>query len=65
MHDHGHERTGRIIKNIVRTAQSLSRSQGVPLSERHLNVVIKANEEFVRDYKEADEEGIYEVHGEG
>ncbi|GAA5961988.1 hypothetical protein JCM3765_007185 [Sporobolomyces pararoseus] len=56
---------GRIIKNIVRTAQSLSRSQGVPLTERHLNVVIKANEEFVRDYKEADEMGIYEVQGEG
>jgi hypothetical protein len=30
-----------------------------------LNIVIKANEEFVRDYKEADEEGIYEVDGEG
>jgi hypothetical protein len=57
--------TGRIIKNIVRTAQSLSRSQGVALSERHLDVVIKANEAFVRDYKEADEAGVYEVKGEG
>lgn len=53
------------MKNIVRTAQSLALAQSVPLSERDLDVVIKANEAFVRDYKEADELGVYEVRGEG
>ncbi|GAA5833648.1 hypothetical protein JCM5353_006600 [Sporobolomyces roseus] len=56
---------GRVSKNIVRTAQSLGLAQSVPLSEGHLDVVIKVTEAFVRDVKEADELGVYEVKGEG
>ena len=57
---------GRQIKNAVRTAQALARSQGLAApGEEHLDVVIKAVEAFKRDLEEADEQGVYEVAGEG
>ncbi|GAA5849433.1 hypothetical protein JCM9279_000902 [Rhodotorula babjevae] len=57
---------GRQIKNAVRTAQAHARSQGLAApGEEHLDVVIKAVEAFKRDLEEADEQGVYEVAGEG
>ncbi|GAA5905336.1 hypothetical protein JCM8208_003820 [Rhodotorula glutinis] len=57
---------GRQIKNAVRTAQALARSQGLDApGEEQLDVVIKAVEAFKRDLEEADEQGVYEVAGEG
>ncbi|GJN88240.1 hypothetical protein Rhopal_001205-T1 [Rhodotorula paludigena] len=56
---------GRQIKNAVRTAQALALSQRVPLAEEHLAVVVSANEQFKRDFEEADEKGVYEAPGEG
>ncbi|GAA5949933.1 hypothetical protein JCM10213_004260 [Rhodosporidiobolus nylandii] len=56
---------GRQIKNIVRTAQSLALSQSAPLGKAQIDVVVKANQDFQRDFEEADERGVYEVKGEG
>jgi len=41
---------GRTIKNIVRTAQSLALSTGVPMSLREVQIVIKAQEKFLNDF---------------
>ncbi|KZV96090.1 P-loop containing nucleoside triphosphate hydrolase protein [Exidia glandulosa HHB12029] len=40
---------GRIIKNIVRTAQALAVSSDEPLSMRHLNIVVSVTEKFLQD----------------
>ncbi|GAA6023290.1 hypothetical protein JCM10207_006222 [Rhodosporidiobolus poonsookiae] len=59
------EFNGRQIKNIVRTAQSLAISQSTPLGPAQLDVVIKASLAFAKDFKDADEHGVYEAAGEG
>ncbi|GAA5974885.1 hypothetical protein JCM11641_008411 [Rhodosporidiobolus odoratus] len=56
---------GRQIKNIVRTAQSLALSHRTPLGKAQIDVVLKANKNFQRDFEEADERGVYEAQGEG
>ncbi|BGP37602.1 hypothetical protein JCM10449v2_001519 [Rhodotorula kratochvilovae] len=56
---------GRQIKNAVRTASALARSQNRPLGREQLEVVLRAMESFKRDFEEADEKGVYEVPGEG
>ncbi|GAA6041756.1 hypothetical protein JCM8097_008315 [Rhodosporidiobolus ruineniae] len=55
---------GRQIKNIIRTAQSLARSQGELLTEKHLAVVVKTVQDFQRDLDDPDEFGLYEAKGE-
>ncbi|EJD37228.1 P-loop containing nucleoside triphosphate hydrolase protein [Auricularia subglabra TFB-10046 SS5] len=40
---------GRIIKNIVRTAQALALSAEEPMAMRHLRTVISVTEKFMRD----------------
>lgn len=56
---------GRQIKNAVRTAQALALSQGEKLGQRQIEEVVKAVEDFKRDFEEADEAGVYEAPGEG
>ncbi|KAI5475272.1 AAA family ATPase [Pseudohyphozyma bogoriensis] len=56
---------GRSIKNIVRTAQALAASKGEGMKEEHVGTVMRLSERFMEDFKEADEEGIYDVKGEG
>lgn len=41
------------IKNIVSTAHALAMSEGKPLSQSHLKVVIDLDEEFQNDYNGA------------
>lgn len=57
--------TGRTIKNIVRTSQALAMSKNLPLTSAELDVVIKTTETFHSDFKEADENGVYDAAGEG
>lgn len=40
-------------------------SKGVPLTAEHLDVVVKTSETFANDFKEADEQGVYDAKGEG
>ncbi|BGO98223.1 hypothetical protein NBRC10513v2_001392 [Rhodotorula toruloides] len=56
---------GRQIKNAVRTAQALALSQGEKLGQKQIEEVVKAVEDFKRDFEEADEAGVYEAPGEG
>ncbi|KAK4699629.1 hypothetical protein P7C70_g6631, partial [Phenoliferia sp. Uapishka_3] len=56
---------GRSIKNTVRTASALAMSKGVPLSEVHLDIVVKVSETFLADVQEPDEDGVYDAAGEG
>ena len=56
---------GRSIKNVVRTAQALALSKGIPLSSKELDIVIKASETFAKDFKDADHDGVYDAPGEG
>jgi hypothetical protein len=41
---------GRTIKNLVRTAQALALSSGVPMSKTHVDVVVKSQERFLREF---------------
>ncbi|KAJ7041323.1 P-loop containing nucleoside triphosphate hydrolase protein [Mycena alexandri] len=41
---------GRTIKNLVRTAQALALSSGVPMSKTHVDVVVKSQEKFLREF---------------
>ncbi|KAJ7902200.1 P-loop containing nucleoside triphosphate hydrolase protein [Mycena leptocephala] len=41
---------GRTIKNLVRTAQALALSSGVPMSKTHVDVVVKSQETFLREF---------------
>ncbi|KAJ6506645.1 P-loop containing nucleoside triphosphate hydrolase protein [Mycena sanguinolenta] len=41
---------GRTIKNLVRTAQALGLSSGVPMSKTHVDVVVKAQKKFLREF---------------
>ncbi|KAJ7629415.1 P-loop containing nucleoside triphosphate hydrolase protein [Mycena polygramma] len=41
---------GRTIKNLVRTAQALALSAGEPMSKMHVDVVVKSQEKFLREF---------------
>ncbi|KAJ7334774.1 P-loop containing nucleoside triphosphate hydrolase protein [Mycena albidolilacea] len=41
---------GRTIKNLVRTAQALALSSGVPMSKTHVDVVVRSQEKFLREF---------------
>ncbi|KAJ7272201.1 P-loop containing nucleoside triphosphate hydrolase protein [Mycena rebaudengoi] len=41
---------GRTIKNLVRTAQALALSSGVPMSKTHVDVVVKSQEKFLHEF---------------
>ncbi|KAJ7228052.1 P-loop containing nucleoside triphosphate hydrolase protein [Mycena rebaudengoi] len=41
---------GRTIKNLVRTAQALALSSGAPMSKTHVDVVVKSQEKFLREF---------------
>jgi len=44
---------GRTIKNLVRTAQALALSSGVPMSKTHVDVVVRSQEKFLREFATA------------
>jgi SpoVK/Ycf46/Vps4 family AAA+-type ATPase len=41
---------GRTIKNLVRTAQALALSEGVPLNGEHVKTVVRVQEKFLREF---------------
>ncbi|KAJ6617973.1 P-loop containing nucleoside triphosphate hydrolase protein [Mycena sp. CBHHK59/15] len=41
---------GRTIKNLVRTAQALALSANEPMSKAHVDIVVKSQEKFLREF---------------
>jgi len=44
---------GRTIKNLVRTAQALAMSSNEPLSKAHVDIVVRSQEKFLREFSTA------------
>ncbi|KAJ6562449.1 hypothetical protein B0H19DRAFT_1375521 [Mycena capillaripes] len=44
---------GRTIKNLVRTAQALALSSNEPMSKAHVDIVVKSQEKFLREFATA------------